>query len=213
MSFVARLVMLVSVFVIGWVCFEASMKVYVMSQINSSGQPIPTQNQTVVPVPELRNVSGPGGASPLGQQGLNSNETVAGGLAATNRSAVGAAVGVNMTEWVQVPNIAANNHTTGSSESSDHDVSPVIPLWRPFFPNFMDFFAQATGIYEGIPLLPSLYSNARHRRHFHKVQRLVVASLCGFILLFSPLCVAAYGNSLRDIVLLNLDYGRFETFI
>lgn len=34
-----------------------------------------------------------------------------------------------------------------------------------------------------------------------------------FVLFFSPLCVAAYGNSLRDIVLLNLDYGSFEMMI
>lgn len=77
----------------------------------------------------------------------------------------------------------------------------------------MDYFAQATGVYEGIPLLPALYANSRHRKNFPKVQRLVMTILCVFMLLFSPLCVAAYGKGLRDIVLMNLDYGRFETFI
>lgn len=33
------------------------------------------------------------------------------------------------------------------------------------------------------------------------------------MLVFSPLCVAAWGSNLRDIVLLNLDYGSFEAFI
>lgn len=36
MSFVARLVMLMTVFVIGWVCVEASMKIYLLNNINSS---------------------------------------------------------------------------------------------------------------------------------------------------------------------------------
>ena len=77
----------------------------------------------------------------------------------------------------------------------------------------MDFLSQSNGVYEGIPLLPSLYSNARHKRNFQGIVRNVMLVLFIFMLFFTPLCVAAYGSSLRDIVLLNLDYGTFEMMI
>lgn len=34
-----------------------------------------------------------------------------------------------------------------------------------------------------------------------------------FIMLFSPLCMLAYGKDLRDVVLLNLPYGTYETMV
>jgi len=38
-----------------------------------------------------------------------------------------------------------------------------LPVFKPFFPNFMNYFAMSSGIYEGIPLLPTFYSNARNQ--------------------------------------------------
>ena len=36
----ARVVTLLSIFVIGWVCVEASMNVYIMSRISGNGHPL-----------------------------------------------------------------------------------------------------------------------------------------------------------------------------
>jgi len=38
-------------------------------------------------------------------------------------------------------------------------------------------------------------------------------SIAVFVMLFAPLCVIAYGKNLREVVLLNLDYGTFETYL
>lgn len=88
MSFVARLVMVVSVFVIGWVCVEASMKVYVMSHINANGQLLAVpQNQTVAPFSDARNQTEHGGPRLGLNLNLNANET------AGNATTLGLATG------------------------------------------------------------------------------------------------------------------------
>lgn len=88
-----------------------------------------------------------------------------------------------------------------------------IPVFKPFIPNFMDYMSQATGLYEGIPLLPSLYSNAKNQAHFSCIVTTVMVSISIFVMLFAPLCVIAYGKNLREVVLLNLDYGTFEMYL
>jgi len=63
---------------------------------------------------------------------------------------------------------------------------------------------MGTGVYEGIPLCPTLFSNARNR---DKVKPMVTAAaLCEFVLIvwLSPLCMRAYGNKLEEIVLFNI---------
>lgn len=90
---------------------------------------------------------------------------------------------------------------------------PTLPLWGPFVPNFMDYFSQAAGTYEGIPLIPPLYASTMKKKNFMNIQFLILIIIGTFLVLFSPLCILAYGHSLREIVLLNLDFGTFETLI
>jgi len=77
----------------------------------------------------------------------------------------------------------------------------------------MDYFTQAIGLYEGIPLIPQLYSNAKSKKNFGKIQMVTNTIIWAFILFFAPLCILAWKGDLREIVLLNLDYGDFETII
>lgn len=71
----------------------------------------------------------------------------------------------------------------------------------------MDYFTQAIGLYEGIPLIPPLYSNAKSKKKFGMIQAVTNTIIWIFVLLFAPLCILAWRSNLREIVLLNLDYG------
>ena len=62
-------------------------------------------------------------------------------------------------------------------------------------------------------MLPALYSNARNPLNFQKNVMIVMTTICIFIILFAPLCMLAYGKDLRDVVLLNLPYGTYETMV
>ena len=88
-------------------------------------------------------------------------------------------------------------------------IQPEPPIFMPFYPNFFDFFSQCTGIYEGIPLIPSLYSNSRRHENFELTMKSVTTMVTGYALLISPLAVLTYGTSLKEVVLLNLKYGLF----
>ena len=77
----------------------------------------------------------------------------------------------------------------------------------------MDYFTQAMGLYEGIPLIPYLYSNSRSKKNFGKIQALTNTIIWIFILGFAPLCILAWRSNLREIVLLNLEFGEIETII
>lgn len=94
-----------------------------------------------------------------------------------------------------------------------YDFGPNLPIFRPFFTNFMDYFSQASGVYEGIPLLPALYSNAKNKKSFQRTVIKVLLMISTFIVFFAPLCMLAYGKELRNVVLLNLPYGAYETMV
>jgi hypothetical protein len=85
-----------------------------------------------------------------------------------------------------------------------------IPVINSSLISFLTFFCQAGGLYEGTPLYPKLFSNAREKQTFQKIQTSVLIGVSLICICFAPLCVLAYGNNLRDTVLLNLDYGTFE---
>ena len=83
---------------------------------------------------------------------------------------------------------------------------------EPFYPNFMDFFINSNTIYEGIPLLPSLYANARRHKNFGSIMTGLLTANCAYIVILAPLAVITYGDSLREMVLLNLHYGDVARF-
>mmetsp|Transcript_34640 Transcript_34640/g.52991 ORF Transcript_34640/g.52991 Transcript_34640/m.52991 type:complete len:141 (+) Transcript_34640:732-1154(+) len=89
----------------------------------------------------------------------------------------------------------------------------VVSLWEPllmtvpFFPAFPVLFSQSCGMYEGIPMLPSLFSNARNQERVTLVvtSNILIILMASFLI--SPLGILAYGDKLQEIVLLNLEYG------
>lgn len=40
-----------------------------------------------------------------------------------------------------------------------------------------------------------------------------MTSIAVFTMMFSPICILAYGHDLRDVVLLNLPYGTYDTMV
>ena len=76
-----------------------------------------------------------------------------------------------------------------------------------FNPDFFNMFAQASGVYEGIPLLPPLYSNARNKKNFSRTVTFCIILEGSWLMFYAPLAVAVYGDKVREIILLNLDYG------
>jgi hypothetical protein len=70
-------------------------------------------------------------------------------------------------------------------------------------------FAQVSGSYEGIPLLPPLYSNARNKKNFSLVTSFCIVLLGSWIIFYAPLAVSVFGHNVREVVLLNLEYGDF----
>lgn len=81
------------------------------------------------------------------------------------------------------------------------------PWLRPFYPNFIDMFCQGDGVYEGITLIPALFSNAKNHETFYKnLRKALVIIGCG-ILIYAPMAVLAYGSKIQEIILLNLEYG------
>jgi hypothetical protein len=62
-------------------------------------------------------------------------------------------------------------------------------------------------------MVPPLFSNSRNQQNFRSTITKCIALNGFWLLFFSPICVYAYGDKLRTIVLLNLSYGDFQTFI
>ena len=85
--------------------------------------------------------------------------------------------------------------------------------WVSFNPDFLNVFAQASGAYEGIPLVPPLYSNARNKRNFSFTMTFCIVTLGLWIMIYSPLAVGVWGDKVREIILLNLEYGDFQSFL
>ena len=92
-------------------------------------------------------------------------------------------------------------------------ISNGVYMFMPLWPNVINFGAQVTGIYEGIPLVPPLYANARSKKNFNTIMRDVTIGVAVLTFFLAPLAVITYGNTLKDIVLLNLDYGILPQFI
>ena len=64
----------------------------------------------------------------------------------------------------------------------------------PFIPNFFELLSQDAFMYEGIAMVPALYSNARDQQGMHKV---LAASLLAVGLAFGvycPMCYIAFGD-------------------
>ena len=92
-----------------------------------------------------------------------------------------------------------------------YDNVNVIAL--PFLPYFFQFFSIASGTYEGIPLLPALFSNAKDQERVWLMVALVSVTVGIFVITLAPLCLLAYGRKIEEIVFLNLPPGDATHFI
>ena len=69
-------------------------------------------------------------------------------------------------------------------------------------------FSQAQGTYEGITLVPMMYSNARNQDAFAKNISLSLAIIASTIILYAPFAIMAYQSKIQEIILLNLEFGQ-----
>ena len=83
----------------------------------------------------------------------------------------------------------------------------------PIYPFFLDCFCKIQVSFEGSPIIPRLYTNAKNKHLFVKNINKAVIFLGVVQFIFGTFCVYAYGNKLQEIILLSLNYGTFSNFI
>ena len=83
----------------------------------------------------------------------------------------------------------------------------------PLMPGFLNMLSQATGMFEGIPLLPSLYSNARNQKNVSRVVALNLVVVFIASITFSPLGILAYGSRLQEVILFNVEFAPTQHII
>lgn len=81
------------------------------------------------------------------------------------------------------------------------------------YPFFFDCFCKMPANFEGAPLIPKLYTNAKNKHFFVRNINRGVLALGLFQALMGIICVYAYGSRLQEIVLMNLYYGVFSQFV
>ena len=81
-------------------------------------------------------------------------------------------------------------------EKQGSPLPPQPDYEKPMFPGFIIVFSMGAGVFEGIPLCPSLFSNARDQSQVNRMIFLAVFSTGVLILVLSPLCVYAYSKKL-----------------
>lgn len=111
---------------------------------------------------------------------------------------------------MQKVSIKEQVHAQKTAHSIYENVN-VISL--PFVPYFLQFFSISSGTYEGIPLLPSLFSNAKDQERVWFMVALVSATVGIFVVTLAPLSLLAYGRKIEEIVFLNLPPGDATHFI
>jgi predicted histidine transporter YuiF (NhaC family) len=83
----------------------------------------------------------------------------------------------------------------------------------PFYPNFPSVFAQISGLYEGVILIPSLFSNSQNQLNVDSIIRSVIWTIGLTVMVLSPLGILTYGSHLQEIILMNLQFGEVQFYI
>ena len=63
-----------------------------------------------------------------------------------------------------------------------------------FSPNFYELMSQDSFMYEGIAIVPALYSNARNKKDMDKVIAACLVTVGFILLLYCPMCYIAFGD-------------------
>lgn len=63
---------------------------------------------------------------------------------------------------------------------------------------------MGAGVYEGIPICPTMFSNARYKENVSFMVSLATGCVGLLIFIVAPLCKFAYGNKLEELVLFNI---------
>ena len=66
----------------------------------------------------------------------------------------------------------------------------------PIYPNLLDMMSQSVGIYEGITLIPALFSNAQDHKNFYRNLKYAILMICVPVMIYSPMAVWAYKSQL-----------------
>ena len=110
-------------------------------------------------------------------------------------------IAVKNIQFQKLTPIAITSHKNftnfdNSTETNNFFENPNFPIVRPFYPNFIDFLVQLNGLYESIPILPGIFSNARNQENFGFNVKLTLVALASYTILYSPFAILAYGTKL-----------------
>ena len=109
-------------------------------------------------------------------------------------------VSSNMTHSIKVDNAAKYD--------SNYN---ILPFYLPLWPNTIEFFSINSSAFEGIPLIPTLYCNARSHKNFSAIMNLCMSIVMFYICLVAPLYLLTFGPNVSELLLLDLDFGTFQT--
>lgn len=94
-----------------------------------------------------------------------------------------------------------------------NDQTKNLNFLLPFYPYFLDCFCKIQISFEGAPLVPKLYTNAKNKHYFVRNLNKAVLYLGIIQAIMGVICVIAYGNKLQEIILMDLYYGVFGNFV
>ena len=115
--------------------------------------------------------------------------------------------------WMFMEIFITNSYLDAEVRKHHEEFNQELEVLKPFYPNFLDFFVTIPGLYEGIPIVPALYSNARRHRIVGCIMQVILGIIAVVTIIIAPFAVMAYGTNLKEIVLLNMDYGSFQQFL
>lgn len=70
--------------------------------------------------------------------------------------------------------------------------------------------AQASGVYEGIFLVPSLFANARDKSSFKKNLKWVILTIFIYVFFFTPLAIFRFGHRVQEVIIMNLQPSTIQ---
>lgn len=87
------------------------------------------------------------------------------------------------------------------SETYHVQVTSKFELEQPVFPGLACFLSIGVGLYEGIPIVPKIYSNTANKSNFLRICLICLLGIASMTLAMGVLGVLTYGQHTQEIIL------------
>lgn len=84
---------------------------------------------------------------------------------------------------------------------------------KPIFPYFYVVLAMGNGIYEGITIVPALYSNSRRQDNFLRMTSYSLTLIAISIISLAAMSLLSFKSQIEEIIFLNLRSGEIQNMI